>query len=135
MTLVRWEPFGELDRRFGRLFGPAFREDAVYHPRLDVSEDDDRYVVKADLPGMSDKDLDLTVKDDVLYIRGELEKEEEREGERYHVVERRHGVFRRTVSLPGPVDNEKVEAKFTDGVLEVVLPKSEAAKPKKIEVT
>jgi HSP20 family protein len=134
MAIVRWEPFGELDRHWGRFFGTAEQGTATFYPRVDFSEDDDRYVVKADLPGLSDKDIDLTVKDDVLYIKGELRKEEEKEGERFLVAERRHGVFKRTVSLPGPVDSEQVKAKFVSGVLEVVLPKSAAAKPKKIEV-
>ena len=134
MTLVRWEPFGEIDRHWGRFFGPAHQGGAPNYPRLDVSEDDEQFIVKVDLPGLSDKDIDLTVKEDVLYIKGELEKEEARDGERFHVVERRHGVFRRHVSLSGPVDNDQVKAKFANGVLEVILPKSEAAKPKKIEV-
>ena len=132
MTLVRWEPFGELDRNWGRFFGSTSAGRIA--PPLDVSEDENQYLVKADLPGMSDKDIDVTVKDDVLHIKGERSADEEKKGERFHVVERRRGVFRRTVSLPGPVDHDKVKARFTNGVLEVILPKSEAAKPKKIEV-
>ena len=142
MTLVRWEPLHnlgfrtrEIDRVWDRFFGPfAVEHTGARVPPIDVSEDEAQIVVKVELPGMSDKEIDVTVKDNALIIKGEKKREKEEKGERYHLVERSFGTFSRSIALSADVDHEKVKAKFKNGVLKIVLPKSEAAKPKKVEI-
>ena len=112
----------ELDRFFGNWFAPfeVFRTDEV--------------LVKAELPGLTDKDIDVSVVDDTLTIKGEKKHDKEEKGKHYHLVERRYGSFQRCVRLPSSVNSKKASARFKDGVLEITLPKSEEAKPKKIEI-
>jgi HSP20 family protein len=101
---------------------------------LDVLEQDDRYVVKASLPGIDPEDLDITFENGVLTIKGEIREDHEVEEARYHVRERRYGAFSRSLTLPAGVDEEKIQANYEAGVLSLALPKSEAAKPKRIPV-
>jgi HSP20 family protein len=103
-------------------------------PEFDISETDEHIVVKADLPGIDVKDLDIEVVDRVLTLKGNKKEEHEEKTERYHRVERRFGSFCRSILLPAEVDAEKVEAAYKDGVLTMTIAKSESAKPKKIEV-
>lgn len=146
MNLVRWDPFRELEDmndRLNRMFGRSVtgqgdgREAmtlADWTPAVDVSESDNEYVIKADLPHVKKDDVKVTVQEGILSIQGERKKEEEKKGEKIHRVERAYGRFVRTFSLPDYVDESKVSADFKDGVLIVHLPKSEKAKPKAIEV-
>lgn len=145
MKLVRWEPFRSLDsvhEGISRLFDDSLLrkhyDGDVFHgswaPAIDMYETEESVVIKAELPGVPKKDIDIEVKDGILTLRGERKKDEEIREENYHRVERYHGTFQRRFTLPTHVDNEKVKAKFTDGLLEIALPKIEAAKPKKIEV-
>ena len=123
------------DRFFDDL-APAFwggeREGLL--PKLDISETAESIIVKADLPGIDVKDLDISVTDNVLTLRGEKKEECEEKAERFHRVERRFGSFCRSFALPGDVKTDGIEATYKDGVLRLTIPKAEGAKPKKIEV-
>jgi HSP20 family protein len=102
---------------------------------LDVSETDDAYLIRASTPGMKPEDLDISVQNNTLIIRGEMRQQEEREGERWHLQERRYGQFQRTITLPNNVNADQVGAQYEDGVLTLTLPKSEEAKPRRISVS
>lgn len=146
MSLVRWDPFRELEDvsdRLNRMFGRSAtgqgdgREAmmlADWTPTVDVRENESEYLIKADLPHVKKDDVKVTVQEGILSIQGERKREEEKKGEKIHRVERAYGRFVRTFSLPDYVDESKVSADFKDGVLIVHLPKSEKAKPKAIEV-
>jgi HSP20 family protein len=101
---------------------------------VDISEDDREYLIKAELPGIEKDQFKVTVEDGILLISGERETEKENNTRKYHRVERSYGSFLRSFSLPDDADGAKIKAEFKNGVLNVHLPKSEAAKPKSIEV-
>jgi HSP20 family protein len=149
MSLMRYEPYSLLDRLQKELFGSSLRdpfsrdnvsdensEIVVNHwrPAVDIREDKDRYVIHADLPGVEAKDIDITMENGVLTLKGTRasEKSEDREG--YKRVERVRGTFYRSFSLPDTADTAKIEAKSKDGVLEIVLPKLEKSQPRRITV-
>ena len=145
MELIPWRPFGEginefhtemekLRNRFmsGLPFSKCFIEE--WSPFMDILETKDKLIVKAELPGLEAKDVNVSVSGDLLTIKGEKEKEEEEKDEHYHCVERRYGSFQRSFRLPASVKGDKVEATFDKGVLKVTLPKVEEAKKKEIEV-
>ena len=137
------DPFGAFRRDLNQLFG-GFADDGeggsaggmMFNPQVNVAESEHDYEVTLDLPGMRSEDLDLEVKDHTLVISGERRDETRSggEGKRFHRVERSYGHFRRVIPLAGAVDESKIDAEYRDGVLTVTLPKSEAAKPKKIDV-
>jgi HSP20 family protein len=140
-----WEwrsPFEELDRmrremdRLSEAFtGPLFREPlAGVFPLMNMTEDPDNYYVRAELPGIKADELDISLTGNSLMVSGERTIPEENEKARYHRREREAGKFSRVLGLPSPVDSSKVEASCVDGVLTVVLPKAEVAKPKQIAV-
>ncbi len=104
-------------------------------PAIDVFEKDDKFVVKAELPGMKEEDIDVSVVGDTLTIKGEKEMETETKEEDYYQWERAYGSFYRAIPLPSTVDASKIEASYEDGVLEVTLPKAAEVKPKKITVS
>jgi len=143
MQLTRWNPFVELDemqQRLNRLLAdrPVKGIDtgfADFMPAVDIQETDAAFVVKADLPDVKKEDIKIHVQDGVLAIEGERQKEKEETGKRFHKVERQFGRFVRRFELPTDIAAEKVRAEFKDGVLNVVLPKAPAARPKQIEVT
>jgi HSP20 family protein len=136
--LVPWNPLRDVEDRFGRLFADLAPTPEGGHrdwtPSVDVSETEDAYVIEADLPGLDKKDIELSVHDTVVTIKGERKSEKEEKGDKYHRIERSHGVFQRSFNLAGGFDGEKVEADFRNGVLRVTLPKREEAKPKQIDV-
>lgn len=146
MTLVRWDPFRELEdvsdrlnRMFARPSAPrnAGKETMVvadWTPSVDISETEGEYQIKAEIPDVRKEDVKVTLEDGVLTIQGERKYEKEEKGKKYHRIERSYGSFVRTFSLPDVIDEEKVKAEFKDGVLNLHLPKSEKAKPKAIEV-
>jgi HSP20 family protein len=117
---------------------PLWREPAAGFtaPMVDVSEDDKAFHITADLPGTTDKDINVTLSGDMLTITGERREEREQKDRNYHFSERRFGSFRRAFSLPTGVDRDKIEASFKNGVLSVMLPKTPEAvqQQKKIEV-
>jgi HSP20 family protein len=146
MQLIPWrrrEPRGvvpfrrEFDDFWDRFFGetslPGFAA-GEWVPDLDISETDGQIKVTAEIPGMEAKDIDVDVSGDILTIRGEKKREEEKEDEQYRCQERYVGAFQRSVRLPDPVKPEDVDATFKNGVLKINLAKSEEAGKKKIEV-
>ena len=144
MELMPWRPFGELssirremDRLWNRVFGetPLARTFAEeWSPRVDLSEIKDSFIVKAELPGMEAKDVNVSISGYVLTIKGEKKKEEEEKDEHHHYVERYYGSFQRSFQLPANVMTDKIEANFDKGVLNVTLPKTEEAKKKEVEI-
>ena len=101
---------------------------------LDISENDNEFIVKASLPGIRPEDVQITVHGDTLTIRGEMKAEQEKKDEHYHLRERRYGLFQRTVRLSAPVVADQAQAEFENGVLTLTLPKAEEAKPKQIKI-
>jgi HSP20 family protein len=125
----------EMDRLFGDLTEGIFREPrAGVYPLVNVTEGSDNYYIRAELPGIKVEDLDVSVTGNSLCIAGERKIPAEDEKAKYHRREREAGRFSRIISLPAQVDTTRVEASSVDGILTVVLPKSEAAKPKQITV-
>ena len=147
MAVVRWDPFRDLNLlqdRMNRLFEDAGRgawrsEEPVatttWSPAVDIFETDGDIVVKAELPGMERKDIVLHLENNVLSLKGERRFEKETKEENYHRVERAYGAFSRAFSIPATVDEEKIRADYKDGVLKIVLPKKEQAKPKQIKIS
>jgi HSP20 family protein len=101
---------------------------------LDVSESDNDFVIQASVPGVKPEDVQITVQGDTLTIRGESRSEEEKDGERRHLRERRYGTFQRSVTLGTPVDADRAQARYEHGVLTLTLPKAEGAKPRQIKI-
>ena len=101
---------------------------------LDISENENEFIVKASLPGIRPEDVQITVHGDTLTIRGEMKAEQEKKDEHYHLRERRYGLFQRTVRLSAPVRSDQAQADFENGVLTLTLPKAEEAKPKQIKI-
>ena len=144
------DPFGtlrsEMDRLFDTftdglptfpsMFGPSGGRGLALTPNLDVKETDKEIVVEAELPGLEEKDISLTMQNGVLTIQGEKRLEYNEEKENYHVMERRYGSFQRSLRVPDTVDEGKVEARFDNGVLKVTLPKRPEAgdEQRKIEI-
>jgi HSP20 family protein len=134
-----WDLFGDFDEFVNQMFrAPAGRgndgERAIM-PAIDVSETDHSYIVRAELPGIKKDDLDVSINDGVLTINAETRFErEEKEKGRMIRQERRYGKYVRSMRLGGDVDESKVSADYTDGILTLTLPKSEEVKPKKIDV-
>ena len=133
-TLVRWNP-NSLLNEFDRLM-----EREITEPRhnltiaLDVAETEDDYKVMAAIPGVNADEIDITIEDDVLNVRGEIVATEEVEGERYHLRERRYGSYSRSVRFPTAVKSNEIEASYINGILTLIVPKAEAVKPRRIEV-
>ena len=126
----------EMDRVFDRSFGPVFRTPGSFSrwaPALDVYQDKEQFTVVAELPGLKKEDIELALHDGVLTISGE--RKQEKKGEEGYRNERFFGRFQRSVTLPTRVDGNKVKATYQDGILKVVLPKAEEAKPKQIEIS
>ena len=128
----------DMNGLFGRFFDDwgamPWSNGHSWTPALDIAERDDAIVVQAEVPGLKPDEIDISVQGNVLTISGEKRQEQKDEQDNYYHVERRHGYFRRNITLPADVDSEKVEATCHDGVLHVSLPKSEQAKPKRIEI-
>jgi HSP20 family protein len=145
--MIPWRPFRELEdmeRSFDDLFSrpslPAMwrlmpSTEMMWAPAIDVFEKDDRFVVKAELPGMKEKDIDVSVVGNRLVIRGERKAESEVKKEDYYYSERSYGSFSRSIDIPSDVDTKKIAANYDDGVLEVNLPKTPGVKPKKVSVS
>jgi HSP20 family protein len=145
MAIVRWEPYRDLrttqrefDRLFKEAFSPMFGEGELstrtWAPPVDIYENENNIVLKADLPGVDPKDVEVRVEDSTLYLKGERKFEKETKEENYHRVERSYGSFARSFSLPNSINAEKVKAEYKDGLLTLTLPKREEAKPKTIKI-
>jgi len=125
----------EMDRLFDSSFGPVFRTPGSFSrwaPALDVYQDKDQFTVVAEVPGLKKDDIELSLHGGVLTISGE--RKQDKKGEEGYRNERFFGRFQRSVTLPTSVDGNKVKATYQDGILKVVLPKAEEAKPKQIDV-
>ena len=141
-TYAPWNRMNQLSREFERLLDlqPARGEDgtqsatADWVPTVDIKEEENRFVVLADIPGVDPKDIEITMDKGVLTIRGERKHENKEEREGYKRVERARGSFYRRFALPDTADVENVSARGNNGVLEVVIPKQEAAQPRRISV-
>ena len=145
MAVVRWDPFRDLNMlqdRMNRMFddaGRTWRTDepaatTTWSPAVDIFETEGEIVVKAELPGMERKDIALNLENNVLTVRGERRFVKETKDDNYHRIERSYGTFSRSFSIPATVDEEKIRADYRDGVLKIVLPKKEQAKPKQIRI-
>jgi len=135
--LTVWDPFADLNRIQRELdknfFGPRTRP-ADFAPAVDVHEDEDALVLRAELPGVKREDIDIQVDGNVLTVKGERKIESEKEGRRYHRIERSYGTFVRQFQLPTNVDANAIDAQLTDGILVLRLPKKAELKTRKIEV-
>jgi len=147
MAIVRWEPlreFSTLQNEMNRLFNTVFDTPTPssgnggalrrWLPAMDLIETEDHFVLRADLPGLSEEDVNLEVEDRVLTISGERKAEHEVSKEGYHRVERAFGSFSRSLTLPEGINPEAVQATFDRGVLEVRIPKPEERKPRKVSI-
>jgi HSP20 family protein len=146
MVLRTWDPFAdlrELQERINQAFqeqiGKPERREPVstrtWVPRVDIMEDSDNIIVHAELPGMKREDMDVEVTNEAITIRGERKFEEADDGKNYVRVERVYGPFERSFTLSVPVKYDQIKASYKDGILEVVVPKAEETKPKKIQVS
>lgn len=148
MNIVRYEPWSLL-RKFHEDVNRVFDEGRFlpwderdtstvvtshWMPAVDIKEEDDRYILRADIPGVDPKDIEVTMEDGLLTIKGERFREDKEEREGYKRFERVHGTFHRRFSLPDTADAEHITATGKDGVLEVTIPKQERVKPRKIAV-
>ncbi len=115
-------------------FAPESSARTMGYPALDIAENEDSVTVTAEVPGMKSEDIDVTLERGVLTIKGEKKFEDERKEENFHRIERSYGAFQRVVQLPTDVDEDKVTANYKDGVLTLSMPKSPAAKKRKIEI-
>lgn len=147
MNLIKWDPFRELEdvsSRLNRIFGrPALRTGsenemvamADWMPSVDISETDEGYQIKGEIPGVRKEDVKVTIQNGMLTIQGERKQEKEEKNKKFHRVECSYGSFMRSFRLPEDADESAVKAEFKDGMLNVSLPKSAKAKPKSINVT
>jgi HSP20 family protein len=139
MALVRWDPTRDLDtlqtdvnRVFDAFFGD--RTARRWVPAIDLVETDDNFVLKVDLPGLEKDDVEIEVKDGLLTVSGERKAEHEERKDGYHRIERAHGAFSRSLTLPQGVDADQVQADFDKGVLEVRIPKPAERKPHRVQI-
>jgi HSP20 family protein len=148
MALIRWEPVRELhtmQNEMNRLFNTFFDSPTPSNggnagvrrwiPAMDVVETEDHFVLRADLPGLSESDVNIELEDNVLTIAGERKSEHQHRGEGYYRVERAFGSFSRSLTLPEGVDADAIQASFDHGVLEVRIPKPEQHKPRKVQIS
>ncbi|KAF0247069.1 MAG: HSP20 family [Planctomycetota bacterium] len=143
MNLAKWEPFKELESvsdRLSRLFsrtrtnGDEAVQLADWSPTTDVTETNEEYLIKAELPEVKREDVKISIEEGVLTFQGERKQEKEEKGKKFHRIERSYGSFLRSFTLPTEVDASKIRAEFKDGLLNLHLPKSEKAKTKVIDV-
>lgn len=143
MALIKWEPLREIEDMFDRytraMGWPSNRGQELittgdWSPRVDISETDNEFVVKAEIPEVKKEDVKVSVDNGVLTIQGERKQEKEEKGGKSHRVERYYGSFVRSFTLPDNVDETKVKATFKDGMLNLKIPKTAETKPKAIEV-
>jgi HSP20 family protein len=154
-TMMRWDPFqdlrsaqdemaqvaqmGQMSPMLAHALGLHAQQQGsatatAWAPALDISERKDAYLVTVELPGVEADDLDITLEDGLLTIQGERHFAHDSSEQQFHRVERRYGAFRRSITLPAQVQAEQIEASFDNGVLQIVVPKAEEAKPKRIQI-
>jgi len=139
MSLIKWDPLRELNtlpaRRgfFGRDWGAPLSK-TMWNPSVDIFENDNEVLIKAELPGMNAKNIEVRLENNVLTLKGERRFEKETKEENYHRIEREYGTFTRSFALPTAVNGDNVTAEYKDGILKIVLPKKEETKCKPIKV-
>jgi HSP20 family protein len=141
MAIIRYEPWGllnqlqkELERSRDDKSGEGTVATAEWAPAVDIKEEVDKFVIHADIPGVKPEDIEVSMEAGVLTVKGEKESEAKTEKEGYKRVERTYGSFYRRFSLPDTADGDAINAKCKHGVLEIIIPKREAVKPKRISV-
>jgi HSP20 family protein len=146
MTLTKWDPFKDLitlQDRMNRLFDESVRNvrpgdealsSAIWSPAVDIYETEDEVVVKAELPEVNQKDIDIQIENNTLILRGERKFNKETKKENFHRIERAYGAFSRSFTLPSSIDQERISADYKDGILKISMPKREETKPKQIKV-
>jgi HSP20 family protein len=145
MAIIRWDPFRDLSviqDRMNKIFEETLARSrgdeattlTVWAPAVDIYETKDAIVVNAELPGIEQKDVEVQIHDNMLTIRGERKFETDVKRENFHRIERSYGTFQRSFSLPNTIRQDTVKARFTNGILEITLPKMEEAKPKQVKV-
>ena len=141
--IVKWDPFKELaslredmNRLFESFFEryPKEKTEGFWSPSIDVEETENKFVVKAELPGMKKENIKVSLSSDTLTISGEKERREEEKGKTYYRMERAYGKFQRTITLPAEIETDKAKVSYTDGILTLTLPKSEISKPREIPI-
>lgn len=143
MTLVRWSPLREMmamHEQMNRLMNETSGRTSdefdygTWLPAVDLKEEEGRYTLEVELPGISREDIEIHLENGILTIRGERRFQKDAQKENYHRIERAYGKFSRTFSLPTRVNADGIAATYRDGILEVVVPKAEESKPKKITI-
>lgn len=146
MALTKWDPFKDLvtlQDRMNRLFDESVRNvrpgdealsSAIWSPAVDIYETEDEVVVKAELPEVNQKDIDVQIENNTLTLRGERKFNKETKKENFHRIERAYGSFSRSFTLPSTIDQERIRADYKDGILKISMPKREETKPKQIKV-
>ena len=139
MTLVKWTPrpmtvFNEVDNMINSVFNRDWNLEPIqstkWNPAVDVKETDHSFLISADIPGLTKKDINIEVSDDVLSITGERTEDKVEDSDLYHYRERSRGTFTRSFNLPESVDEKKISANFKDGILNIELPKTKVIEPK-----
>ena len=144
MAIVKYNPFGELrsiQEQMNRLLDLAWQretgeelKEGLWQPPVDIYEDSESVVIKAELPDIDQKDIEVKIEDNTLTLRGERKQEKDLKKENYHRIERYYGTFQRSFALPHTINQEKVKASCERGVLTITLPKRQETKPKQINV-
>ena len=146
MSLIRWDPFGDMDTMFNRMMGGARwprlglgsddQRRLQWSPSADISETDKEYTIRAELPAVRKEDVEVTFDDGIITIKGERKQQKEDKDEKYHRVESFYGSFERSFSLPDNVDSDAIRCATQDGILTVHIPKAETKKlkPKQISI-
>lgn len=137
--LAPWTTFRDLEQQINQFFrdfplATGISEDSAWVPAVDLTETSDAYLIEADLPGLKHEDIEVSVLDDVITIKGARTAEHTENDKGYRRIERSYGSFQRTFRVPGAIDADKVDARFEHGVLKVTLPKTPESKPKSIAV-
>lgn len=142
MRLVRWQPFPEMDnlrrqmdRMFDELAGLERKSDADWTPAIEIQDREDSLILRAEIPGVEAKDIDIQVAREAVSIAGEHRYEKKTEEKGFFRSELRYGSFQRTIALPVAVDNTQVQAEFKDGILQLTIPKVQEAKHKVVKVS
>ncbi len=146
MAVIRWDPFRDLNtlqERMNRLFEDANRgwraeepsSTTSWSPAVDIYETESEIIVQAELPGMERKEIELSLENNVLTLKGDRRFEKEGKDENYHRIERSYGSFTRAFSIPAMVNEEEIKADYKEGVLAILLPKKERARSKQIEIS
>ena len=146
MTLAKWEPLKDLltiQERMNRLFDDSMRtirpgdeslSSAIWTPPVDIYETEGEVILKAELPEINQKDIEIQIENNTLTLRGERKFEKDDKKENYHRIERAYGSFVRSFTLPSSIDQDRIKADYRDGILKISMPKREETKPKQIKV-